>query len=430
MTNAPAYDPKETRYWDKADLFTEQKRQYKVCDDCRLCWNLCPTFPALFETSEKHEHNFDKITTQELDGIEQFCFQCKLCWVVCPYTSPHEYNLDVPRLIQRSKFVRAKDAGVGIGKKLVGDQDRLGKMAGGMMAPLTNLANSFGPARAMSSVVTGVHPKANLPRFHAESFEGWFKKRHGAAMKPSASPVKKVAFFASCTVNYNNPEIGRACMAIFEHNNVEVVMPEQQCCGMPMMDIGDHAGARKKTDFNLRRLSALVDQGYDIVTPGPTCSYTAKNEWEEMSSDLALARKVSERMFEMGQYLVQLAREKVLLRDFKVELGQVNFHVACHTRAQAMGNPTARLLGIIPGTTVTSVEACSGHDGVWGVSKQYFPLALKVGKKLYDNMKEGDAAELVTDCPLAARHIEIGTGRRPVHSSQVIAKAYGLADSK
>jgi len=104
----------------------------------------------------------------------------------------------------------------------------------------------------------------------------------------------------------------------------------------------------------------------------------------------------------------------------------VGYHVACHTRRQAAGIDSPRLLGIVPGTQVTSVEGCSGHDGTWGISRQYFPMALKVGAKLFDNFNTSSPDVLVSDCPLAARHIEIGTGRRPIHTAQALAAVYGL----
>ena len=182
-------------------------------------------------------------------------------------------------------------------------------------------------------------------------------------------------------------------------------------------------------DYNLARLSKLVDDGYDIVVPMPTCALVLREDYPTRAENEA-AKKVSERTFEIGTYLTNMARDKVLKRDFRHGLGKVSFHVPCHTRRQAQGINTPRLLGIVPGTHVTSVEACSGHDGSWGVSRKYFPLAIKVGQKLYDNLKEGGPDLLISDCPLAAQHIQVGTGQRPIHSVEALAAAYGLADAR
>jgi glycerol-3-phosphate dehydrogenase subunit C len=422
----PTYDPKDTRYWDRDDLEAELRRQYDVCHGCRLCWNLCPAFPAMFDITDAAEAADRPLTREELKPVDDLCFQCKLCWVVCPYTDPHEYQLDVPALIERSKYVRAREQGIPLSKKLVADQDRLAKLAGGPLAPLTNLANATKPGRIVAEMITGVHRDAIIPKFHSQTFTSWFRKHYGAAMRPSDAPVRKVAFFASCTVDNNEPQIGKACIAVLEHNNVEVVVPEQQCCGMPLADAGDWKGAQGKMDYNLERLVKLVDEGYDIVVPQPTCTLVLRNDYPKHSAEAEAARRVAEHTFEFGHYLVNLAKDKVLQRDFKQGLGKVAFHVACHTRAQAVGANSPRLLGILPDTTVSLVESCSGHDGSWGISKQYFPLSLKVGKKLFDNLAEGAPDVMISDCPLAAHHIELGTGRRPIHTAQALVVAYGL----
>ncbi len=421
---SPTYNPNEPRYWDEEDLLAEEHRQFAVCDGCRLCWNLCPAFPALFEAADAVDNDVAKLEKPAFEHINDLCFQCKLCWVVCPYTEPHEYDLDIPKLLERATFVKAKNKGIPLAKKLIGDQDRLGKMAGGIAAPLTNFSNKFALSRKIVGVILDVHEDAILPEYHTETFSAWFKKNYGDGLKP-VEAKRKVAFFSSCTVNYNDPEIGKACIRIFEHNNVEVIVPEQECCGMPLIDSGDYDGAVKKMDFNLKRLSELVYQGYDIVVPTPTCTLVLRDEYPTRAETEA-AREVAKHTFEFGHYLLKMAQDKALLRDFQNSLGTVGFHVACHTRRQAAGISSPRILGLIPGTQVETVESCSGHDGSWGVSKRYFPLALKVGAKLFDNLNSHQPNVLISDCPLAARHIEIGTGRRPIHSALALAAAYGL----
>jgi glycerol-3-phosphate dehydrogenase subunit C len=424
----PVYNPNDERYWQADDLLDEERRSFGVCDGCRLCWNLCPAFPALFESANTVDNDVEQLGQPEFDHVNDLCFQCKLCWVVCPYTEPHEYSLDIPALLERSTFVKAKKNGIKLSKKLLGDQDRLAKFAGGLASPIMNFTNKLGVARKIVATVLDVHPGAILPEYHVRTFVAWFQKNYGEGFRPE-NPVKKVALFASCTVNYNDPEIGKACVRILEHNNIEVIVPEQRCCGMPLVDIGDYDGAVKKMSFNLDRLSVLVDEGYDIVVPQPTCALVLREDYPIRSKEAEAAKKVAEHTFEIGHYLADLAREKVLRRDFKHSLGKVGCHVACHTRRQFAGINSPRLLAMIPGTEVSTVESCSGHDGTWGVSNQYFPLALKVGKKLFDNFNGSSFDVLVSDCPLAARHIQIGTGQRPIHSAQALAAAYGLDDA-
>ena len=143
MEHLPATNTNDPRYWDSLDLINEQRRQYDLCHGCRLCWNLCPVFPDLFDLTDAVQGEMQQISAGEFSNVESNCFQCKLCWVVCPYTSPHEYSLDIPRLIARSKFIRSKNEGVKFTKKIIADQDKLAKLAGGTIAPLTNFVNNF-----------------------------------------------------------------------------------------------------------------------------------------------------------------------------------------------------------------------------------------------------------------------------------------------
>ena len=120
---SPAFDPKEPRYWEPDDLLAEERRQFDVCHGCRLCWNLCPTFPALFELTDSVEGDLSKVGREELDHVEELCFQCKLCWVVCPYTEPHDLAMDVPRLLTRAKAIHAKEKSIPLAQKMIADQD-------------------------------------------------------------------------------------------------------------------------------------------------------------------------------------------------------------------------------------------------------------------------------------------------------------------
>ena len=430
MEHLPATNTNDPRYWDSLDLINEQRRQYDLCHGCRLCWNLCPVFPDLFDLTDAVQGEMQQISAGEFSNIESNCFQCKLCWVVCPYTSPHEYNLDIPRLIARSKFIRSKNEGVKFNKKIIADQDKLAKLAGGPMAPLTNFVNNFTPTRIVNELILDIHRNAKLPNYKTQSFSSWFKELYGERLKPSDNPVRKIAFFPSCTIDYNDTQIGKAAISVLAHNNVEVIVPEHQCCGMPLIDIGDYEKSVEKMNFNLDSFGSLIDQGYDIVVAQPTCTLVLREEYPQMSSQENLSQKVASHTMEIGTFLTQLAREKLLLRDFKNSLGKIAFHVACHTRAQAMGINSPRLLGLIPDTEIETSEYCSGHDGSWGVGRKTFPIALKIGGKLFNNLSKNSPSLIVSDCPLAARHIEIGTGSRPIHTVQALAAAYGLLEEK
>ena len=93
MSNNPAYDPTDPRYYDAKDLRSEAERIFSLCADCRLCVRYCGSFPKLFDavddycTGEKYsEVDTKKLKTEDINEIVDLCFQCKLCYIKCPYT--------------------------------------------------------------------------------------------------------------------------------------------------------------------------------------------------------------------------------------------------------------------------------------------------------------------------------------------------------
>ena len=114
--------------------------------------------------------------------------------------------------------------------------------------------------------------------------------------KAGADSSRRVALFYTCTVNYNEPETGRACVKVLEKNGIDVACPEQRCCGMPFLDGGDIDAARRNARANVDSLHALVKQSCDVVVPGPTCSYMLKQEYPHLLNNAA-AREVAAHTF-------------------------------------------------------------------------------------------------------------------------------------
>jgi Fe-S oxidoreductase len=214
-------------------------------------------------------------------------------------------------------------------------------------------------------------------------------------------------------------------VAVLERNRVEVTLPEQRCCGMPYLDGGAVKDARDLIADNARSLAAVVRRGYQIVVPGPTCSYMLKQEypWLDGSED---ARLVSANTHDLSEYLMRLHSEGKLDHGFRGSPGRVAYHLPCHLRAQNIGTKSADLLRLIPGAQVEVIERCSGMDGTWGLKKEYFELSLKVADPLFKEIGAARPDCVATDCPLAALQIMQGTGVAARHPIQILADAYGL----
>jgi Fe-S oxidoreductase len=424
------FDIRTTEFWDRKDVDGELRRVYDICNGCRRCLPLCPSFKVMFDRidADAVDGDVEKLPAREVKEVVDLCYQCKLCYNHCPYTPPHRWAVDFPRLMLRARASEAKASGVSLQDRMLGNTDLVGRM-GSLTAPLSNWMNEFSAHRALLQAVAGIHKDRQLPRFHRETFSRWFAKRatrRGGGGPASAAPPprRRVALFATCTVEYNDPAIGRAVVGVLEKNGIDVSLPRQRCCGMPYLDGGAVEECRALMRDNVKTLAAAVREGCEIVSPGPTCSYMLKQEypWLDGSED---ARLVASHTKDLFEYLAGLHVNGALDTRFPRALGKVTYHVPCHLRAQNIGTKSADVLRLVPGTTVDVVERCSAVDGTWGFKKEYFELSMKVAKPLFDAVEQGGPVA-ATDCPLAAMQIGQGTGRTAHHPIQLLAQAYGL----
>jgi Fe-S oxidoreductase len=240
----------------------------------------------------------------------------------------------------------------------------------------------------------------------------------------------KVAVFATCYVNYNEPGIGHDLLAVLDHNEIPYVIAEREaCCGMPKLELGDLEGVARLKSANIPVLAKLAREGYAILTAIPSCTLMFKSELPLLFPDDADVKAVSDAMFDPFEYFVVRNRDGLLKTDFKNHLGKVSYHIPCHSRVQNMGQKTREALQLIPGTSVNTVERCSGHDGTWGVKSEFYDNSMKIGGPVFRQMADSDPDYITSDCPIAGRHIEQGMGKtraQRLHPLSLLRSAYGI----
>ncbi len=399
----------------------------EICDGCRRCHRLCPSFDHMLERVDAHDGDVGKVTSSDYRRVVDLCWQCKLCFNHCPYTPPHRFDIDFPRLMLRAKAARARGEGVSRQDAWLGNVDAVGAL-GSAAAPLSNWANRFAPHRTLMEAVVGIDRSRNLPRFHHQTFARWFKQRRKKTTTGEAASKRQVAFFHTCVVNYNEPQVGRDAVAVLERNGCAVASPDQVCCGMPYLDGGDIDAAVRNARRNVDALLPLVEQGADVVVPQPTCSYVLKKEYPMLVPGAA-AEKVAERTRDLFEYLAGRQREGSLATDFPGRRpGRVAYQMPCHLRAQNMGYKTRDVLQLIPGTKVTVVERCTAMDGTWGMKKEFYPISLEFARKAAREMDAAEPETYATDCSMAALQLEQVKGVKPAHPASLLREAYGLPE--
>jgi citrate/tricarballylate utilization protein len=74
-----------------ADAIKEADRLMVVCNSCRYCEGLCAVFPAMeMRTS---------FGAGDLNYLSNLCHACGACYVDCQFAPPHEFNVNVPKVL-------------------------------------------------------------------------------------------------------------------------------------------------------------------------------------------------------------------------------------------------------------------------------------------------------------------------------------------
>jgi glycerol-3-phosphate dehydrogenase subunit C len=422
------------RVFDSASLTRELTRVADICHGCRRCFSLCPSFEVLFKGLDVPEVDgeAEDLPGKVLEDFVDLCYECKLCLPHCPYVPPHRWGVDVPHLVLESRHVRMKETGLALRERLLSNPDALGRLAR-PVAPVANFVNTLPVARRALEWTLGVAAKKDLPRFAGRTFTAWFAAREAPKTPKTparAEPVAKVVFFPTCSVEWNRPEIGRAAVAVLEKNGVEVAVAYPRCCGMPLFDVGDIAGADEARIAFVAAMKGWIDRGYTIVTPGPSCSLMVKKEYPWLAErgeapdwDTALVAKNTRDLFE---FLAGLKAKGLLSLDFPKAPKSIAYHLSCHLKVQNMGFKSRDILAAT-GAAVTMVEKCSGHDGTWAMKAEYFDESMRVGKKLFDGLAAAQADVIASDCALAGIQIRQGMSVPVKHPIEILRDAYGLA---
>ena len=422
-------------FYDEGALLAEMERVFDICHGCRRCFSLCNAFPMLFDAID----DSDSGEVADLDRtvywqIVDHCYLCDVCYMTkCPYVPPHEFDLDFPHLMLRAKAVKFGKGEVRLRDRMITNTDIVGKLASiPIVSTLVNTVQRSAIGRKVLDVALAIHPHAILPEYHSETLAHRLAKRGGdrpTVAQPGTTTQGKVVLFGTCYGHYNEPTVGEDLVAVFEHNGIPVqFLEDSRCCGMPRLELGDLLGVATAKEHNIPRLVALVEAGWDIVAPVPSCVLMFKQELPLMFPHDPNVAKVRAAMFDPFEYLMLRHKDGLLNLDFKRPLGKVAYHVPCHLRVQNIGLKTRDCLQLIPNTTVETIERCSGHNGTYAVKREFHEASMKIAKPLINRVEKFDADWYGSDCPMAGHQIENGLSRRvaPVAPLTLLRMAYGL----
>ena len=433
---APTRHPVEWRseqYWDKKDLEGELERVYDICHGCRRCVSLCDAFPTLFDlVDESDTLEVDGVDKQDYNKVVDQCYLCDLCYMTkCPYVPPHEWNVDFPHLMLRAKANKFREQGASLRDRVLTSTDSTFKLTSIPLVDITvNALNSNSSFRKLLESATGIHRDAPVPEFHSNTLRKQAKPLiRDITATAIGDTTGKLALYATCYGNYNSPHIGTDFIKVFQHNGVHIdLVPKEKCCGMPKLELGDLDTVQQLKEANIPVLAGLVDQGYDLTAPIPSCVLMYKQELPLLFPEDEDVKKVQAAFFDPFEYLWLRHKGGEMNTDFARSMGDIAYQVACHQRVQNIGLKTRDILNLVPDTQVTPHERCSGHDGTYAVKRESHDKSVKIARPVVRKIDQQEPEHFISDCPMAATHIAALSEKveQAQHPMTLLRIAYGL----
>jgi glycerol-3-phosphate dehydrogenase subunit C len=406
------------------DLFVAEHLRGSLdhCVKCTICETACPVsnvsplFPGPKYAGPQSER-FRIADEPSVDLSVDYCSGCGICSQVCPQgVKIAEINAQARNKLKRQKGVPLRD-------RIITRPTWLGR-AGTPVAPLANFTLKFRPARILGERTLGVHRDAPAPKFAGRRFTRWARKRSGL------KTGRKIVYFVGCGTEYYEPWEGEKVVAILEHNGFEVVVPKQDCCGLPLQSSGLFDDARKVVLRLARNLSPHVQDDHTLIVGNATsCTLMLKREAREILSleDDPDLKRVSERTYDICELLLELHDRGELKTDFQPVHETVAYHAPCQQQGHWVGKPALELLALIPGLEVKEMNArCCGIAGTYGLKAEKYDISMAVGRDLFDQVAASGASTVACDSETCRWQIAHGTQRPAAHPIEYLHRAYGL----
>jgi glycerol-3-phosphate dehydrogenase subunit C len=304
---------------------------------------------------------------------------------------------------------------------LLGRPELVGKL-GQPVSSLANVALQFRVGRVLTETVLGIARDAPFPKFAGQRFSRWFRDR-----TRSAGADAKVVFFHGCSTEYYEPRVGKAAVHVLEANGFDVLVPPQNCCGLPLLSNGEFKPARRYHESNVSKLVDYARQGYAIVGTSTSCTLTLKEEAPELLDHFSEeARLLATHTFDIHEFLLERHFEGMMRAPSRPIPLTLAYHAPCQYRAHRIGIPSLEIMKLIPELQIIeSQQACCGIAGTYGYKSEKYPIAMAVGRPLFDFVMHVGGRAALCDSETCRWQITHGTDIPSFHPVELLAAAYG-----
>ncbi len=405
--------------------FIEEIEACHGCGMCRSAVNstMCPVYRTLKDEkyAPRGKANLlraligGRITAQELLRDQDFrdivnmCYGCRMCITECPT------EVNIPLLVSIAKHEVVTRFGLSLGNRMFCDFERVGRI-GAATAPLSNLVLKLAPARAVVQSVSGLARGRRMPTFNL----GRFRPRRASQLLHGGS---KVVYFPGCFVNFMDARLGQTLASLIEEADLELVIPEVFCCGIPSVSHGDLDGAEKRARRNIAALKTLAEEGAPIITTCPSCALALKEEYPELVGSEE-AGVVASSVRDATAFVLELVDSGRLKLKLESGLTSAVYHEPCHLKALRPGGRAAIEIASRLNLPLVEIEdGCCGIGGTFGFKSKNLKISQQIGQSLTDSIKGSGVSTVITECPTCKVQIVQGTGLEVLHPVELLRRA-------
>lgn len=411
------------------------------CGDCRTrstSKRMCPIFRATGseEASPRAKANLvrmlatpESVAVEDVKTLAGLCVNCKMCRDEC------DARVNIPKLMLELKAGHHAEHGLERADWLLARIESVAAL-GSNFAPIVNGLLGRQAFRWVLEKLSGVSRRRRLPRFALRNFFRWARGQGLTRKRPrpvaalagtQTRSQQRVAIFIDVYAGYTSPQIGEAAVAVFRHHGIDVYVPPRQAgCGMPALSVGDLDLAREAALHNVRIFADLIREGYRIVCTEPTAALMLTQDYRDLIDD-SDAAMVANNTVELTTFLAELHDAGRLRTDFRPMNVTLGHHVPCHMKALHGTPASPRLLALIPGTRVHTIDVgCSGMAGTWGLKAANYATSLAAGAPVFAEMNRPGVLFGSSECSSCRMQMQDGSGKRTLHPIEYLAYAYGL----
>ncbi|UXN34698.1 anaerobic glycerol-3-phosphate dehydrogenase subunit GlpC [Avibacterium paragallinarum] len=395
---------------------------FESCIKCTACTAVCPVskqnpfYPGPKQAGPDGER-FRLKSAAFYDEALKYCTNCKRCEVACPS------DVKIGDLIVRARNNHLKEQKKSLIHKLrdavLSNTDIMGKL-NTPFAPVVNTITGLKATKFLLEKTLKVSQHRSLPKYSFGSFRQWYKNN---ALERQRYYKDKVAYYHGCYVNYNNPQLGKDLIKVFNALDIGVMLLEKEkCCGLPLSVNGFPKRARQLAEFNLAQLeNTIINQELDVVGTSSSCTMNLRDEYHHiLGMDNA---KVRPHINIVTKYLYQLFQRKNA-PQFKSMPLKVAYHTACHVDKAGWAPYTLALLKLIPDLEVVMLPSqCCGIAGTYGFKAENYEVSQAIGKTLFEHIEEGQFDFVISECETCKWQIDMSTSVTCLHPITLLARS-------